>query len=383
MRKRSLVTWMLVVSAAFLGGVGGRTAASPRPRLNPFVQLQALGRGVNFGNELEAAPAEGAWTNGLLIEEWHFALARQAGFDSVRIPVGFSGHSLAEAPYTIDPAFLTRVEQVVGWGLGKGLRIVLDMHNYNEVQQDPPGQRERFVALWRQIAARFRSAPDRLYFELLNEPNSGLTPDVWNDLAAEAVRAIREIDPLHTIVIDAVDYGNPDGLFGLRIPEGEENAIVTFHYYNPHLFTFQGKPWMGVDWSTTGITWPGAPATPVVPAPGVSPWVAAWLDAYDTIQDTGLNPAGTKIIEYEIDQAAAWARQKRYPLWMGEFTAQDGADLASRARWTSFVRRQLERNHIPWATWTLLSDSGSRLYDPATGKWTIELTQALGLNVRN
>jgi endoglucanase len=383
MRKRSSITVTLAVAMAYLGAVGGVASARPRPRLDPFVQLQALGRGVNFGNELEADPAEGAWTNGLVIEEPHFSLARQAGFDSVRIPVAFSLHSLADPPYTIDPAFLARVEQVVGWGLGKGLRIVLDLHNYGEVQWDPQGQRQRFVALWRQIATRFRGAPDRLYYELLNEPNSGLTIDVWNDLAAEAVRAIREIDPLHTIVIDAVDYGNPDGLFGLRIPDGEENAIVTFHYYEPHLFTFQGKPWMGVDWSTTGITWPGPSASPLAPAPGVSPWVAAWLDAYDAIRDPALNPAGTRIIELQIDQAAAWARGKRYPLWMSEFTAQDGADLASRARWTSFVRRQLERNRIPWSTWTLLSDSGSKLYDVSTGRWTIELTEALGLNVRN
>lgn len=68
---------------------------------------------------------------------------------------------------------------------------------------------------------------------------------------------------------------------------------------------------------------------------------------------------------------------------MSEFTAQDGADLASRARWMAAVRTQLEASGIPWSAWTLLSDPGSRLYDTFAGLWTMELTAALGLDVHN
>jgi endoglucanase len=376
---------LLLAGCASGGGGGGLPdcPGAPQGALDPYAQAQALGRGVNSGNLLEADPDEGAWSNGIVLEESHFALAKAAGFDSVRLPVGFALHSRTSPPYTIDETFLARVDQVVDWGLASGLRMVVDLHNYNAVQTDPQGQRARFVALWRQIATHFRCAPDQVYYELLNEPNTGLDTETWNGLVAETLSAIRAIDPRHTVVVGATDWSNPDGLAGLHVPAAEKNAIVTFHYYTPTLFCFQGKQsWMGKDWSTTGITWPGPPASPATPAAGVSTWVASWIQSYNTTP-ADQNPAGEWLVESDIAQAAAWGEANQRPLWMSEFTAQDGADLASRARWMATVRTQLEASGIPWSAWTLLSDPGSRLYDTSTGLWTTELTAALGLDVHN
>jgi len=375
---------LLLLAACGSGGGGPTCPSVPSGTLDPYQQAQALGRGVNFGNLLEADPQEGAWSNGLLIEESHFELARAAGFDSVRLPVGFALHAAHAPPYAIDAAFMDRVDQVVGWGLAHGLRVIVDLHNFAAIQTDPQGQRARFVALWQQIATRFRSAPDEVFYELLNEPSQGLTAATWSGIAADAIAAIRAIDPRHTIVVGAADWSNVDGLDGLQVPAEEINAIVTFHYYTPTLFCFQGKvSFMGNDWATTGITWPGPPASPVTPAPGVSAWVTSWIDDYNGVRDPGRNPAGEWVIERDVAQAAAWGRDHCRPLWMSEFTAQDGAELDSRARWMSAVRTRLEASHIPWSAWTLLSDSGSRLYDPSKGLWTTELTGALGLDVSN
>jgi endoglucanase len=394
-RERLVLRWLAaavvllgVAAGCASGGGGPQEPPYHRPDgpypvadglLDPWAQNEALGKGVNFGNLLDAKPNEGSWTNGLVIEESQFALAAAAGFDSVRLPVKFSGHALARWPYTIDPAFMARVEQVVGWGLAHDLRIVITMHHYEEIHLNLQAHRRRFVELWRQIATRFRDAPDGVYFELLNEPNGQLTPEVWSDLVDETLRTIRAIDPHHTIVVGAVNWSNPYGLEGLVLPPEETNAIVTFHYYSPTLFCFQGKDWMGPDWATTGITWPGPPAAPVTPAPGVSEWVRGWIQAYNE-EPADFNPAGEPWVQAEIEQAAAWGSENARPLWMSEFTAQDGGDLASRARWISFVRRQLEAQGIPWSFWTLCSDSGTRLYpgcDAASA--TPELAAALGL----
>ena len=43
----------------------------------------------------------------------YFQAAKDAGFNSVRIPVRWSAHALAEPPYTIDPNFLKRVDWAV------------------------------------------------------------------------------------------------------------------------------------------------------------------------------------------------------------------------------------------------------------------------------
>ena len=41
------------------------------------------------------------------------AALKAAGFDSVRIPIKWSAHAAKTAPYTIDPAFMDRVDHVV------------------------------------------------------------------------------------------------------------------------------------------------------------------------------------------------------------------------------------------------------------------------------
>ncbi len=383
--RASTAIAVLLLAGCASGGGGGLPSCPSTPvgDLDPYAQAQALGRGVNFGNLLEADPEEGAWSNGILIQESHFELARAARFDSVRLPAGFALHSGSTPPYTIEPAFMARVDEVVGWGLAHGLRMVIDLHNYGAIQRDPRGQRARFVALWRQIATHFRCAPDEVYYELLNEPNTGLDATTWNGIVAEVLTAIRAVDPRHTVVVGATDWSNPGGLVGLHLPDAEKNAIVTFHYYTPTLFCFQGKQsWMGNDWSTTGITWPGPPASPVTPAAGVSSWVVDWIHAYNTLP-ADQNPAGEWLVASDIAQAKAWGEANHRPLWMSEFTAQDGADLASRARWIAAVRTQLDSAGIPWSFWTLLSDPGTKLYDTSTTLWTTELTDALGLQVHN
>jgi len=91
------------------------------------------------------------------------------------------------------------------------------------------------------------------------------------------------------------------------------------------------------------------------------------------------NPAGPELIRKEIAAVAQWGREYHRPLWKGEFTAQDGADLNSRSQWMECVRKELEANEILWSVWTLLSDSASYIYDIKSGQWIIPLTQALGL----
>ncbi len=353
-----------------------------REKLDPYEQTAALGKGVNFGNLLDC-PQEGDWSiNHVVMEEWHFTLAKSAGFDSIRIPIKFSGHALKSPPYTIDEAFMRRVDQVVGWGLARGLKVVVDMHHYDEIHADPLAHADRFVAMWKQIAARYSDYSKDLYFELLNEPNDKLEGDVWNLIVSYCIHAIREIDGYHTVIVSCGQWSNNTGLNALRIPDDESNVIVTFHYYNPSLFCFQGQAWAGADFATTGIKWPGPPYPSMVAAPGVGQWVLDWFAHYNG-EPADTNPAGTKIVQEEIAEMHDWSVAHNRPLWMGEFTAQGGADMTSRVNWTEFVRKELEKYGIPWSIWTLLSGPDSYLYDVNSGKWVLELTGALGLNVSN
>ncbi|WP_238598042.1 cellulase family glycosylhydrolase [Saccharothrix sp. ALI-22-I] len=128
----------------------------------------------NLGNSLDAIPNETAWGNPPATKAL-FDAVRAKGFRSVRIPVTWSNAQSTTAPYTIDPAYLTRVKQVVDFALADGLYVVLNVHHdswqwISKMADDHDTVRARFDATWRQIATTFRDAPRRLLFESVNEP---------------------------------------------------------------------------------------------------------------------------------------------------------------------------------------------------------------------
>jgi endoglucanase len=349
------------------------TVTPPAEPLDRFEQAQRLGRGVNLGNALEA-PSEGEW--GMVLQVEYFQLIAEAGFDTVRVPIRWSAHAMAEPPYTIDEAFFERIDWVLENAFANGLNAVINMHHYDAFAEAPSAHRERFVAMWRQIAARYGGMPDGLYYEPLNEPYGQLTAGTWNAIVADAIVAIREVDKVHTLVIDGTDWANASALGRLGLPADETNAICTFHLYEPHMFTHQGAEWMDDTYGTIGVQWPGPPETPLTPVPATNnvPWIKKWFEDYNT-QPTNRNPAGPAPILGQIEWAVRYAERLDCPLWLGEFGAYNKADLQSRVNWTSFVRQEAETRGISWAYWEFGADFG--IYDRNAGQWNEELLRAL------
>lgn len=87
------------------------------------------------------------------MKEEYFELIVQAGFDTVRIPIRWSAHARRFSPYTISEEFFAPVDWAIRNALDRGLNVIIDMHNYEEIFRNPVGEKERFLALWRQIAA--------------------------------------------------------------------------------------------------------------------------------------------------------------------------------------------------------------------------------------
>src|SRR5262249_30726318 len=185
----------------------------------------AIGRGVNFGNMLEA-PTEGAW--GLSVTDDFINKAAAAGFTAVRLPVRWSNHANADAPFTIDAAFLSRVESIVDKLLAKNLVVVLNMHHYHQLDGDPLDAGEfpvaegvvdvRYVMLWEQIATRFQSRGARLVLELYNEPHGRINGEPWNVLAARALGVVRKTNPNRVVVIGPTSWNGAGDLKLLKLP---------------------------------------------------------------------------------------------------------------------------------------------------------------------
>src|SRR5579871_6942920 len=96
-----------------------------------------LRHGINAGNALDA-PSEGAW--GPPLDEAYFESVAAAGFDHVRLPVRFNAHGAKTAPYTIDPAFLARVDWAIDQAQARGLTIIVDFHHFEELMDDPDAE---------------------------------------------------------------------------------------------------------------------------------------------------------------------------------------------------------------------------------------------------
>ena len=294
-----------------------------------------------MGDMLEA-PKEGEW--GLTIQEEYFDLVREAGFDFVRLPVRWSTHADQESPYTIDPAFFARVDEVVDWALEQDLAIIVDFHHYEEIMGDPWSHKDRYLGIWKQVAEHYKEYPSNVLFELLNEPNDQLNASLWNQYLMEALAVVRRTNPTRDVVIGPASWNAYDWLSTLDIPE-DEHLIVTFHYYLPFQFTHQGAEWVQES----------------------DPWLGTSWDATE---------AEKAEITNHFDSVAEWAkRQNNVRILLGEFGAYSKADMDSRVRWTEFVRSEAEDHGFAWAYWELASGFG--IYDPEAKVWREALLKAL------
>ena len=272
-------------------------------------------------------------------------MIKEAGFDSVRIPIRWSAHALTEKPYTIEQAFFERIDWAVKNALFRGLFVIINMHHYDELYDNPKEHSERFLALWQQIAEHYSDCPDSVLFEFLNEPCKQLNDEEWNRLIAETIKTVRKTNPRRIVVIGPTNWNSIDKLPALKLPADDKNIIVTCHYYQPFNFTHQGAEWAGEQ----SKSWLG------------TKWTAAEQQKQDVSRD--------------FDKLSDWGKKQNRPIYLGEFGAYSKADMQSRVLWTDFIARQAEKRNFSWAYWEFCSGFG--VYDSTNNQWRASLLNAL------
>lgn len=301
-----------------------------------------LGLGLNLGNALEA-PREGDW--GLELQSWHFDSIAEGGFDSVRVPIRWSAHAKDTAPFTIDDQFFERIDWVIEQASERGLAVILNMHHYEELFREVEGNTDRFVAMWNQIAARYKEHPTTsLYFEFLNEPNGAFTHLRWEELFAKTLSEVRQTNPDRMVIVGGINWSPVTELTHLILPEEDRNLIGTFHYYEPFRFTHQGAEWVTDSTPWLGTTWEGT--------------------------ETDQN-----IVLRDFQLATRWSERNDRPVFLGEFGAYGRADMESRAQWTAFVRETADQRGFSSAYWEF--GAGFGVMDRSMREWIEPLYQAL------
>lgn len=337
---------MIRILIGFLCAVCAAALQAQSSTNSPAHKTAALyRRGVNFGNHLEMVRFnEDRYT------ESDYTRVKAAGFDHIRIPIGWHHHTGAAPDFTVQPEFFGVVDRMVARARVAGLRVIFNVHHFDELTSDPWSQTNKFCAIWRQVAGHYRDGND-IVFELLNEPKDKATAEVMNVIWAQGIDTIRKVAPERTIMVGTAGWNNTDTLDGLKLPDAERNLIVTVHCYEPFLFTHQGASWAGNDPMTTGIKFPGPPDAPITKNPkSTNRWVEKWIADYNT-SPTEKNPSSAKAFRSRLEKAAKWARDHGRPVYVGEFGAIKLADSKSRANYDRAMIQTCEELGLGWAAW--------------------------------
>jgi len=381
---RFLLTCLSALLALALPAVAqDRAAALDRTAAlrTAFARAQHLKRGINASEWFaqSASDYSAARTN-RYIDARDIALMAQLGFDHARLSIdpeplvrGTQGKD------GLNAEFLGRLDRAVDTMLADGLAVLIDMHpegSYKQQLRTSNDAVDRLAMLWRQLAAHYATRdPERVFFEILNEPEIS-DPYRWAGIQARLAAVIREAAPRNTIIATGPNYSDIVDLLAMH-PLADGNVIYNFHFYDPHEFTHQGAGWGEAWWSYThNIPYPAAEGSmqellkEVPDGPSRFKLEGYWLDRWDAHRFRLL-----------IDEAAAWGHENNVPLTCNEFGAyREHSDPISRANWIHDVRTALEADGIGWTMWDYRGGFGVVWkQDGQPAKVDSSVVEALGL----
>lgn len=210
-------------------------------------QLPSRTYGWNLGNALEATCGDGCWAPATTQAMINSVAA--AGFNTIRIPVAWNSHA-NQTTYQIDPAWMTRVKQVVDWSLAADLTVVINTHwdggwfENNIGNSVNPTINAKVNSYWTQIGNTFSGYDERLLFAGANEPNADTAAEMatlksYYQTFVNAVRATGGNNTSRWLVLSGpnTDINLTNSLMNsLPNDPTEDRLAVEVHYYDPWQF---------------------------------------------------------------------------------------------------------------------------------------------------
>jgi endoglucanase len=265
---RSILLAVTLTVAASASGLAHQASATTTPRLSASQIVADMGAGWNLGNQLEANangyPSETAWGQPTVTQAL-IDKVKAAGFKTIRIPVSYLKNIGPGPDYTINTAWLNRIQQVVNYAYNRGLHVLINMHGdgYKTVNGswlicDSTAQatiRARYQKVWQQIAYRFQNYDQRLILESMNEEFDGQygrptqpcysNINAYDQIFVDTVRKTGGNNSSRWLLIAGwntnIDYtaGNygftlpTDQYRSPSIPSDEQRIMISVHYYAP------------------------------------------------------------------------------------------------------------------------------------------------------
>lgn len=346
---------------AFLLASCGTSQPQAEDNSNGFV----LKRGTNLSHWLSQSQVRGE-ERAKHIQEDDFARLDSLGFDHVRIPIDEvqfwdeEGNKLPEAWDLLTNALdLARKHN---------LRAIVDLHiirahNFNASNSGETNTlftseeaQEGLLNLWRQLSAVLKDySTDWVAYEFMNEPVAD-DPEQWNQLIAKVHKELRSLEPDRTLVIGSNMWQGVDTFKDLRVPEGDKNIILSFHYYHPMALTHRGAFWTPVGKYQGAINYPGVMMS--------QEDFDALPEDMKPVMEHAREEWNTEKIHSQMKDAIDVAAKYGLQLFCGEWGVYEPVDRELAYAWTKDMIQVFDEFNVAWTTWCYDADFG--FYDQKT-----------------
>ncbi len=266
----------LLLGAALLPVLSGcgessgiRSSELEQGEVTAMELAEEMAIGWNLGNSLDAyadgKAGETAWGNPEITETL-IQSVKDAGFHTIRIPVSYLGRTGEGPDYTIDAAWLDRIQEVVDYAMEADLYVIINIHHDGNndtgngawIDITNPDQTEiqaKFQKLWEQIAGRFASYDERLIFESMNEIHDGTyqaprgeqattyyaNVNALNQIFVDTVRKSGSGNAKRCLLVPGYNTNIDYTIEGFVLPEDtiEDRLMVSVHFYDPYQFALE------------------------------------------------------------------------------------------------------------------------------------------------
>lgn len=258
-----------------------KITASEIPDTEAFTFVKNMKVGWNLGNTFDAnnetvydgsgdtreMNIESMWC-GIKTSEAMIDALREAGFNTIRIPVSWHNHVYGE-DFTISENWLNRVQEIVDYAMDNEMYVILNIHHDIDAAYCYPDSEHLdsslhyMTSIWNQLAARFGSYDDHMIFESINEPRLkdtenewwlDMTKDnckdslncinQWNQNFVDVVRATGGNNATRYLMVPSYDASGDYALLDefvlpTDIEGNSQRIIVSVHAYIPYNYALQ------------------------------------------------------------------------------------------------------------------------------------------------
>ena len=319
-------------------------------------KFEGYQKGINLGGWLSQCVSYDKKHFDEFITEKDIEKIASFGLDHIRVPVDYDVFMKeVSGEDVVNEEGMSHIDDCIGWCRKFGLNMILDLHKAKGYMFDTKEVadpdlffkdemlQETFYQTWEMFSERYGRHKDMLAFEILNEVVNPDYREKWNEIAAAAIKRIRNIAPDIYILVGGVNYNNVFAVTGIDVPV-DGKIVFNFHCYEPICFTHQRAYWIEDMPKDFEVSYPEP--------------LEVLRTKTDAFSKDHMGAVFNKCLEEEgpffdklFKGAVEYAESRNVPLYCGEYGVIDQAPVPDTLRWMKDIHVSFEKSGIGRSLW--------------------------------